>query len=64
MELLNANELASLLQLSRNKIIIMARNGDIPAYLVLGRLRFDADEIASWVKKLRVQPGDPVRFDV
>jgi hypothetical protein len=42
----------------------MARNGDIPAYLLLGKLRFDADEIAEWVKKLRVRPGDPVRLEV
>ena len=64
MELLNADEVATLLQLSRNKIVIMARNGDIPAYLLLGKLRFDADEIAEWVKKLRVHPGDPVRLEV
>jgi excisionase family DNA binding protein len=64
MELLNADEVATLLQLSRNKIVIMARNGDIPAYLLLGKLRFDADEIAEWVKKLRVRPGDPVRLEV
>jgi excisionase family DNA binding protein len=42
MEYLNADEVATLLQLSRNKIVIMARNGDIPAYLLLGKLRFDA----------------------
>jgi excisionase family DNA binding protein len=63
MELLNADELATLLQVSRNKVIIMAKNGEIPAYMLLGKLRFDADEIAAWLKKLRLKPGDPVRLE-
>jgi len=64
MELLNVDEVATLLQLSRSKVILLAKDGDIPAYLLLGKLRFDADEIAAWLKKLRVQPGDPVRLEV
>jgi excisionase family DNA binding protein len=64
MELLNVDEVATLLQVSRTKVILMAKNGDIPAYMLLGKLRFDADEIASWLKKLRIQPGDPVRLEI
>ena len=64
MELLNADEVATLLQLSRNKVVLMAKSGEIPAYVLLGKLRFDADEIAAWVKKLRVEPGDSVRLEV
>ncbi len=64
MELLNADELATLLQVSRNKVVAMAKAGDVPAYLVLGKLRFDASEIEVWFKKKRVRPNDPVRLEV
>jgi excisionase family DNA binding protein len=50
MELLTVNELAELLKISRNKVVLMARRGEIPAISVGGKLRFDADEIEKWLK--------------
>ena len=64
MELLNVDELATLLQVSRSKVVLMAKAGEIPAYLVLGKLRFDATEIEEWLKRRRVKPDDPVRLEI
>ena len=50
MELLTVNELAELLKISRNKVVLMARRGEIPAISVGGKLRFDAEEIEKWLK--------------
>jgi excisionase family DNA binding protein len=49
-ELLTVNELAELLKISRNKVVLMARRGEIPAISVAGKLRFDAEEIEKWLK--------------
>ena len=54
MELLTVDELAELLRISRNKLILMARRGDIPAISLFGKLLFDADEIGKWLKQNRV----------
>ena len=56
MELLTVDELSELLRLSRNKVILMARRGEIPALLVGGKICFDADEIERWLKQNRLKP--------
>jgi excisionase family DNA binding protein len=61
MEILNSDELAALLQIPRSQVVLSAKRGEIPAYVLFGKLRFDADEISEWMKKLRVQPGDSVQ---
>lgn len=50
MELLTVEEIAELLRISRNRVILMARRGEIPSLRVLGKLRFDANEIELWLK--------------
>jgi len=55
MDLLTLDELADLLRISRNRIIILVKNGDIPALRVFGKLIFDANEIEHWLKQHRVQ---------
>jgi excisionase family DNA binding protein len=42
MELLTVDEVAELLRVSRNKLVLMARRGEIPAISIAGKLRFDA----------------------
>lgn len=54
MELLTVDELSELLKISRNRLILMARRGEIPAFSVDGRLRFDGDEVEKWLKRNRV----------
>jgi len=56
MELLLPDELSELLRLPHNKVILMAKRGEIPALYVLGKLRFDANEIERWLKEHRVKP--------
>jgi len=41
-EFLTVDELPELLRVSRNQVVLMARRGNIPAYHIDGRLRFDA----------------------
>jgi excisionase family DNA binding protein len=53
MEFLTADELSELLRVSPNQIVVMARRGNIPAYHIDGRLRFDAREIEEWLKTQR-----------
>ena len=55
MEILTADEVAELLRISRNRVILMARRGAIPSLLIDGRVRFDASEIQDWIK---MQRGD------
>lgn len=58
MELLTVDELSELLKISRNRLILMARRGEIPALSVGGKLRFDASEIEKWLKQNALQqPG-------
>jgi excisionase family DNA binding protein len=63
MELLTTDELAEILRLPRNRVILMARRGEIPALLLCGKLRFEANEVEAWLKQNRVKPGNPVRLE-
>lgn len=52
-ELLTPIDVAELLRLSVNRVLLMARRGEIPCLHVDGRVRFDADEIEGWLKSRR-----------
>jgi len=54
MELLEAYELAELLRLTTNQVVLRARRGEIPALQLFGKLRFDANEIQEWLNKQRL----------
>jgi excisionase family DNA binding protein len=62
MELMTIDELSELLRVSRNKVLLMAKRGEIPAFLFCGRLRFDAQEVETWLKENRFKPDVPIRF--
>ena len=51
MEILTADELSELLRLPKGKIVVLARRGEIPAFTLLGKLRFSANEIEEWLKQ-------------
>lgn len=53
MELLTIDEISELLRISPNKLILMARRGDIPAISLFGKLIFDAGQIGG-VRLLRL----------
>jgi excisionase family DNA binding protein len=57
MELLEVNELAELLRLSPNQVVLRAKRGEIPAIQLFGRLRFDANEIQAWLSNHRLREG-------
>jgi excisionase family DNA binding protein len=59
MEILTPDEVAELLRISRNRVVLMARRGAIPSLLIDGRVRFDGSEIQDWIK---MQRGDPLRL--
>ena len=46
-------EVAEYLQLSREKLYLMVRDGDIPATKVASQWRFRKEEIDQWMIKLR-----------
>jgi excisionase family DNA binding protein len=56
MEIMTAGEVSELLRLSKNRVVLLARRGEIPSLMIDGRLRFDANEIEDWLKFQR-QPG-------
>jgi len=49
-EILTADELAELLRISANRVLRLARIGEIPSLMIDGRVRFDAREIEDWIK--------------
>jgi excisionase family DNA binding protein len=49
-DVLTADELGELLKLSANRILLLARRGDLPHFRVDGRIRFDADAVEDWIK--------------
>ncbi len=48
-EILTAEEIAELLRLSVNRVVILARRGEIPSLQIDGRLRFDARDVEDWI---------------
>lgn len=52
-EILTPNEVAELLRLSPNRVLLLARRGEIPSLVIDGRVRFDAGEIEDWIKLKR-----------
>jgi excisionase family DNA binding protein len=53
-EILTPEEVAELLRLSSNKIIAMARRGELPFLLLDGRMRFEAQDVEDWIKARKI----------
>ena len=45
LQILTGDEVAELLRLSPNRVLLLARRGDIPSLLIDRRVRFDAGKI-------------------
>jgi len=52
-EILTADEVGELLRLSPNKVVLLARRGEIPFLTIDGRLRFDARDVEDWLRSHR-----------
>jgi excisionase family DNA binding protein len=60
-EILTPDEVGELLRLSPNRIVLLARRGEIPFLTIDGRLRFDARDLEDWLRAHRseVPTGQP-----
>ena len=52
-EILTSEEVAELLRLPVNRILMLARRGEILSLNIDGRLRFEAGEVEDWLKSHR-----------
>ncbi len=59
-DLLTAEELAELLRVSPNRILLLVRRGEIPILRVCGKIRFDASDIEAWLKRLKDRQDESV----
>jgi excisionase family DNA binding protein len=50
---LKVGEIAELFGFTPQHIYRMAANGSIPSFRISGSVRFDPDEVASWLKEKR-----------
>ena len=64
MEFLTPDDLSELVEVPRNQVILAAKRGEIPAYIICGKIRFAANEVEAWVKQRRVRPEFPTRLKV
>ena len=52
-EIFTPDEVGELLRLSANRIIVLARRGEIPFLTIDGHIRFDARDIEGWLQSRR-----------
>ena len=52
-EILTPDEVGGLLRLSPNRVVLLARRGEIPFLTIDGRLRFDARDVEDWLRSQR-----------
>jgi len=52
-EILTPDEVGDLLRLSTNRVLVLARRGDLPYLTIDGRIRFDAHDVEDWLKYQR-----------
>lgn len=53
LEILTPDEVGELLRLPANRVILLARRGEIPYLMIDGRLRFDAGDVEGWLRSNR-----------
>jgi len=62
LEILTPDEVGELLRLSPNRVVLLARRGEIPFLTIDGRLRFDARDVEDWLRSHRSDvPATPPR---
>ena len=61
-DVLTADELGELLRLSANRVLLLARRGDIPYFRIDGRVRFDAQAIEGWLERFSNPRGKPPKL--
>jgi hypothetical protein len=56
-EILTAQEVGELLRLSSNRVILMARRGELPCFTLDGHLRFDAGDVERVLGEIDLDPA-------
>ena len=51
---IHAGELAPLLGMHKDKLYAKTKNGEVPHFRVLGRVKYDPKVIANWLKQREV----------
>ena len=51
-EIFTPDEVGELLRISPNRVMLLARRGEIP-HLKIGRVRFDARDVEDWLRSQR-----------
>lgn len=52
-EILTPEEVGDLLRLSANRVVVLARRGELPYLTIDGHMRFDARDVEDWLKYQR-----------
>jgi excisionase family DNA binding protein len=52
-EILTADEVGELIRLSANRVVALARRGEIPYLTIDGHVRFDARDVEDWLRYRR-----------
>ena len=52
-EIFTPDEVGELVRLSANRVIALARRGEIPFLTIDGHIRFDARDIEDWLRSRR-----------
>lgn len=52
-EIFTPDELGELIRLSANRVVALARRGEIPFLMIDGHIRFDARDIEGWLQSRR-----------
>jgi excisionase family DNA binding protein len=53
LEILTPDEVGELLRISPNRVMLLARRGEIPYLKIDGRVRFDARDVEDWLRSQR-----------
>jgi excisionase family DNA binding protein len=52
-EIFTPDELGELIRLSANRVVALARRGEIPFLTIDGHIRFDARDVEDWLQSRR-----------
>lgn len=52
-EILTPEEVGELLRLSANRVVVLARRGELPYLMIDGHIRFDARDVEDWLRYQR-----------
>jgi excisionase family DNA binding protein len=61
-EMLTPSELAGLLKISKAGVYRLIEQRRLPFYKVMGSLRFDKEDVMSFLQQNRIEPVGPIQY--